>query len=231
MKKVLLIGDSIRMGYDSYVKKALNNVCDVVYPDENCRFSQYILRYLTLWKEWLNLDENVDLVHWNAGHWDNFRIYGDEPVMPIDTYAYNIQRIAKRIQFLFPNAKIVFATTTPVYEPGFIDEFVSRRNSDIEQYNEAACEMLSKLNVHINDLYSLMKDKPVDYFSDRTHFYTAKATKVLGDKVVQTLCKVLNVSQSNIIYPDTQKYHKPCDIMSDILSVEKRGHIYVQKQR
>ncbi len=40
MKKVLLIGDSIRMGYDKYVKDALNEVAEVYYPTENCRFSE-----------------------------------------------------------------------------------------------------------------------------------------------------------------------------------------------
>ena len=31
MKKVLLLGDSIRMGYDDYVKEELDGKCEVVY--------------------------------------------------------------------------------------------------------------------------------------------------------------------------------------------------------
>ncbi|MBO5010011.1 MAG: hypothetical protein J6D20_04860 [Clostridia bacterium] len=31
MKKVILIGDSIRMGYDKYVKEALDGVAEVWY--------------------------------------------------------------------------------------------------------------------------------------------------------------------------------------------------------
>ena len=45
MKKIVLIGDSIRMGYDKYVKEALDGVADVYYPGENCRFAQYTLRF------------------------------------------------------------------------------------------------------------------------------------------------------------------------------------------
>ena len=30
MKKVVLLGDSIRMGYDKYVKEALDGVCEVL---------------------------------------------------------------------------------------------------------------------------------------------------------------------------------------------------------
>jgi hypothetical protein len=38
------------MGYDKYVKDALSGVADVYYPDENCRFAVYVLRYAHEWK-------------------------------------------------------------------------------------------------------------------------------------------------------------------------------------
>lgn len=37
MKKVLLLGDSIRMGYDDYVKEELDGKCEVVYDAEDQR--------------------------------------------------------------------------------------------------------------------------------------------------------------------------------------------------
>ena len=45
MKNLLLIGDSIRMGYDKSVKKTLEGKANVIFPDENCRFASYVLRY------------------------------------------------------------------------------------------------------------------------------------------------------------------------------------------
>lgn len=46
MKKVLLLGDSIRMGYAEYVKELLKNKFDVYYDDnDNGRFAAY-----TLWQ-------------------------------------------------------------------------------------------------------------------------------------------------------------------------------------
>jgi hypothetical protein len=230
MKKILLIGDSIRLGYDDYVKESMKNVAEVYYPAENCQSAAVVLTTLHAWADGLGLYE-ADAVHFNAGHWDNLRIYGDEPIMSIEAYAVNIRRIAQRIRFLFPDAKIIFATTTPVYEAGFIEEFVARRNSDIEAYNAAACEALADLDVTINDLYSLMKDQPVDCFSDRTHFYTAKATELLGGQVTRTLCDALALETSLLTPPDAQKYHKPEGLFTDIAAVEKKGHIYVQKQR
>ena len=44
VKKIILIGDSIRIGYDKYVKDALKDKAEVFYPSENCRFAQYVLR-------------------------------------------------------------------------------------------------------------------------------------------------------------------------------------------
>ena len=228
MKKVLLIGDSIRLGYDNYVKESMKNVAEVYFPTGNCQSSAVVLRTLHVWTDDLGLYE-ADAVHFNAGHWDTVKIYGDDPITPIETYADNIRRIAKRIRFLFPNAKIVFATSTPVYEPGYIEEFETRHNSDVERYNEAACEALAALDVTINDLYGLMKDQPLDCFSDQSHYYTAKATELLGGQVTRTLCDVLELDSSLVTYPNAQKYHRT-DVVPDMLAFEKKGHIYVRKQ-
>jgi hypothetical protein len=106
MKKVLLIGDSIRLGYDEYVKESMKNVAEVYYPAQNSMSSAIVLRNLHCWTDGLKLYE-ADAVHFNAGHWDTVRIYGDEPITPIDTYKDNIRRIVKRIRFLFPDSLLV----------------------------------------------------------------------------------------------------------------------------
>ena len=46
MKNVLLIGDSIRVGYDKSVKKSLEGIANVYFPEDNCRFASYLLRYI-----------------------------------------------------------------------------------------------------------------------------------------------------------------------------------------
>lgn len=51
MKKIVLIGDSIRMGYDKYVKEALAGTAEVYYPSENCRYAQNVLRFAHDWKK------------------------------------------------------------------------------------------------------------------------------------------------------------------------------------
>jgi len=51
MKKIVLIGDSIRMGYDKYVKESLDGIAEVYYPEENCKFAEYVLRFIGEWKK------------------------------------------------------------------------------------------------------------------------------------------------------------------------------------
>ena len=114
-KKVLLIGDSIRMGYDKYVKNYLADSCEVYYPKDNCRFAQYTLRHLSDWKSGFNGDD-LDLIHWNVGLWDTLEIYDDGCLTPPEFYAFFIEKICKRIKVLFPKAKVIFATSTPVIE-------------------------------------------------------------------------------------------------------------------
>lgn len=224
MKKIFLIGDSVRQGYDNYVKESMENVAEVYFPEENCRFAQYILRNIHYWKDDLNL-KDADAVHWNAGLWDTLKIYGDDCLTNLDQYVDFVERIAKRIKFLFPNAKIIFATSTPVVEWGFIKDFEMRYNADIERYNEAACEVLTKYGVIINDLYGLLKNAPESYHSDQTHFYTADATELIGGRINEVLCEALNIDKGLLKTPDKTKF-KAEKGKSDTELFIKKGNYY-----
>jgi len=141
-KKVLLIGDSIRMGYDKYVKNYLSDSCEVYYPKDNCRFAQYTLRHLSDWKSGFNGDD-LDLIHWNVGLWDTLELYDDGCLTPPEFYAFFIEKICKRIKVLFPKAKVIFATSTPVIESRFTEPHFSRRlNSNVKKYNNKTVSSL-----------------------------------------------------------------------------------------
>ena len=43
MKNVLLVGDSIRIGYDKSVALTLEGKANVCFPKENCRFASFVL--------------------------------------------------------------------------------------------------------------------------------------------------------------------------------------------
>ncbi|MBQ9964369.1 MAG: hypothetical protein IJP14_04535 [Clostridia bacterium] len=196
MKKVFLIGDSIRFGsgdnspgYGVYVKQGLAGKAEVLAPNDNCRFAQYTLRYLRDWTNCLSA-EHVDIVHWNNGLWDVLRINGDEPLTPCDVYVEFLRRIHANLRKLFPNAKIIFALSTPVVEEWANPDFY-RLNADIERYNAAATELMQSLGVEVNDLYTVAKGLDESYRDDWVH-YNAAGCEVLGKAVLNVIGKALS---------------------------------------
>lgn len=195
MKKILLLGDSIRLGYNGYVKEAFDGVAEVYAPNENCAFSQYMLRWVNEWKKKEGYPDDIDLIHWNVGLWDVLRILEDDTFTAPEYYSETLKRLEKRLRVLFPKAKQVFATSTSVveelYEPPY-----QRYNADIEKFNAIARETLLPLGVSIDDLYAVTKNAPPSCRSDMTHFYTPNGIKLLGKTVVQKICKCLDVPLS-----------------------------------
>ena len=198
MKKILLIGDSIRCGYDTYTQMAFENSAEVYFPKDNCRFTGYILRHLYDWKIELELDSDVDLVHWNAGLWDDLVMLDGKNHTSLAVYKENVDRICNIIKILFPNAKMIFATSTPVQEELFT--VCKRYNKDTEAYNTAASEIVKKHGGEINDLYALMKNAPVEYHSDLTHYYTKEGTKLITNQVVKCIEKSLGIKGKSLDY-------------------------------
>ncbi len=201
MKKIILIGDSIRMGYDKYIKDALSGVAEVYYPEENCRFAEYVLRYAHEWRNESGFGEDVDLVHWNAGLWDALELFGDEPLTSLSYYGEAIARIDKRLRMLFPRAKIVFATSTAVCEKMSSPDF-TRHNTTIEKYNEVALDALSGTDTIINDLYPLTASFPVSYHSDWVHYYTDEATEKIGGRILSIISALLDITPAEINIKD-----------------------------
>ena len=198
MKKIVLIGDSIRMGYDAFVKQAFDGVACVYSPKENCRFAAYVLREIREWKNQFDCGDDVDCVHWNVGLWDCLKLMDGEVLTPIDVYARYIDRISGAIRLYFPQAKVIFATSTPVREELF-GEF-KRLNADVERYNAAALEVVKKHGFAVNDLYAIASKAPVEYHSDMTHYRTKEGTRMMAGAVIRALENCLNVKANELDY-------------------------------
>ena len=186
MKKIFLIGDSIRIGYDSIVREMMENEAQLYWSNDNARFVAHTLRYA---HEWAKSDcdpEKIDIVHWNNGLWDALHVLGEDPQTPVDEYRNGLKRIVGRLRKVFPNAKIIFALTTFVIEERMNDQFF-RRNHEIELYNAAAREVMAEEGVQVNDLYTVAKEMPLDWHSpDGTHF-TEEGYRALAEAVVRAL--------------------------------------------
>ena len=197
MKKIILIGDSIRMGYDKYVKDALDGVAQVLYPEENCKFAVYVLRFLGDWRKKGEWGNDADLVHWNAGLWDLADMNGEGPLTDMDYYGKTVARINRHIKRLFPKAKIVFATSTSVVESGYGPGF-KRTNRVIEEFNSTAIRALEGSGTVINDLYRASVDIPDSFRSDMTHFNTNEGRAYMGNKVLSVICRELDIDPKQI---------------------------------
>jgi len=188
MKKVLLLGDSIRIGYCGYVAKQLQGEAEVFFPDDNCRYTQYTLVSLPGWLALAGAPESIDLVHWNNGHWDmaHFR----DEALPLNSpqqYGEMLARIHGQLRKHAPNAKIVFALTTPMNPEPFTCAN-PRSNRDIAEYNAVARTVMEKLGTPVNDLFTLMADKPASFYKDYAHF-TEEGSQILAETVVKMIRK------------------------------------------
>ena len=142
----------------------------------------------------------MELVHWNAGCWDDLIMSDGENLVSLEQYQRNVDRICRLIKLYFPHAKMIFATTTPVMEEGFLDSPYRRLNIDTERYNQAACEIIKKHGGTINDLYGLLKDDHRNLHSDRTHFYSKEGTRVITNQVIACIEEALHIQTKPLDY-------------------------------
>lgn len=186
---ILLIGDSIRMGYCQTVRDQLRDVANVFYPAENCRNTQYVITRLNAWSKEFPADE-IGIVQFNCGHWDVAHWSGDEESLTsADEYRRNIQMIIRLLRKFFPKAKLVFATTTAMNPSGIVG-VNPRYNSIIELYNRIAVEVTSQSGVTVNDLYAITKTYTAEMFRDHCHL-TEAAFEELGTAVSEFLRRLI----------------------------------------
>jgi hypothetical protein len=178
MKKVMLIGDSIRLGYQPKVTGLLGDAATVTGPADNCRFSSYTLFQLAAWAP----DSDYDVIQWNNGQWDTCYMLDGKIHTPLDQYLQLQQRIASIL--MKKTRRLIFATTTPVWPEQFTTAKNNpRRNEDINAYNQAAANLLGKSGIEINDLNSPIAAEIKRYISaDMVHLtdegYTLCAERI-----------------------------------------------------
>ena len=190
MKKVILIGDSIRLGYGGFVKELLADQAEVYFPQENCRFSQNILVGLSEWQNLAGDPAGVDVVHWNCGHWDMAHWRGEaKPLNSPAYYGEMLERIDGHLRHCLPNAKRVFALTTPMNPDGSRPVNV-RTTDDVRTYNAVARLVMNELGVPVNDLFTLMEKAPSTIYADYCH-YTEAGYRILAQQVATTIRTVL----------------------------------------
>lgn len=178
LPRVLLIGDSISMGYTLGVRSRLAGVANVHRILEN---GGPTIRGTEKIDRWLG-DAPWDVVHFNFGLHDLKRDDGVTRQVSPEEYEKNLRILARKIKARAK--KVIWASTTPVPE-GKTNP--PRTPADVLLYNEIAARVMRDEGVEINDLYSLalpnLKEwqRPVN-----VHFFE-KGSDALADRVAQVI--------------------------------------------
>ena len=185
MKKVLLLGDSIRMGYQNDVKEILSGEYEVICPEDNGRFAAY-----TLWQanQMFKWNPDIELVHFNNGYWDmNIEAPMTEAIHPVEEYVSFLRRIVTLCRQC--GAKVVFATTVPILEAGAagdntgVEGTINYSNEWVKEYNAAAVETMKALDVPVNDLYALCMEDDRRYKCEDLLHLSAEGSRRCAEQV------------------------------------------------
>ncbi len=180
MKKVTLLGDSIRLiGYGTRVPELLGDEYEVFQPNDNCRFAKYTLRMLFDYKEQI---KGSDVIHWNNGLWDIVSGMFDDgiPFTSEEEYVENMLRVARELKKL--GKRVIFATTTPVH-----NEHPYNDNAVIKRYNELIVPRLQEMGIEINDLHSAVNQDIYRYICDDQIHLSKEGIELCSKMVVDAI--------------------------------------------
>jgi hypothetical protein len=195
--KVLILGDSISLGYTPLVKTNLADVAEVSRPRENCQHSAYGLQMID---KWLG-KEKWDVIHFNWGIWDTHMLDASGALVrdeatakgPLhlrhtpEQYRENLTSLVKTLKAT--GAKLIWASTTPIMR------YKGKRYEDLTTLNKIAAEIMKENDVAIDDLYEYTMPNVAKWQSgDKVHF-TAPGNEELAKKVSKEIRKALPVKK------------------------------------
>ena len=179
MKKIILLGDSIRLSYQRRVTELLGSDYTVWGPDDNCRFASYTLRMLYDYREQL---KGADLIHFNCGLWDMCDLFGDGPFTPMEVYVEQMVRIAKILKTYAP--VVIFAATTPP-SPRMWGHDIQR----VRAYNAAAMAALEPLGILFDDLFTPVAEDIDRMISEDYLHASPYGVEILANRVADCVKK------------------------------------------
>jgi acyl-CoA thioesterase-1 len=189
LPRVLLIGDSISIGYTLPTRKALEGVANVHRIPANGSSTDVAAKNLERWLAPDNSGKKWDVIHFNWGlhdlkHWkDNKFDLAAEQVNPLPDYERNLREILVKLKAT--GAKLIFATTTPVPEGS-----AGRIAKDELAYNEAAVRVMNENNVSVDDLHAIVANRP-ELQRDKNVHFSDEGYQVLATQVAAEIKKAL----------------------------------------
>ena len=189
MKEVILIGDSIRMGYQQFVQEALVGVANVSGPTQNGGTSTNVLTNVVDWV----ISHQADILHINCGLHDIKRPFDTgELNVPIEEYQANLESIFDRV-LSETETRVIWAKTTPVNEKWHHErKGFDRIEADVDAYNLASVEIAERKGIPVNDLHKVIMDAGRDeqLVPDGVHF-SEDGSRLLGEAVATFIPQML----------------------------------------
>ncbi|GAB5558997.1 MAG: hypothetical protein SynsKO_06440 [Synoicihabitans sp.] len=208
LPNVLILGDSISIGYTRQVREWLAGKANVFRPmnaagtkPENCQGTTYSLQHIDRWlgeREW-------DLIHFNWGLHDLKRVEeagtSRNSTDPNDPYQATVEQYGANLEILVEKlkatgARLIFATTTPVVP----DSAGPRREpQDPAKYNAAARRIIRGDTAEVNDLYAFSLPRLDKLQRPRNVHFTPEGSALLAEQVAAKISAALpdRLSQSD----------------------------------
>ena len=200
LPEILILGDSISMGYTPFVRKSLQGRANVYRPTqakgrpENCAGTLNGVKNIDRWLKQGNRHWSV--IHFNFGLHDLKRVDpetgknsndpGDPRQSEPEAYRKQLTEIVKKLKAT--KAKLIFATTTPVPEGGVKPH---RDVADPGKYNAIARKVMQSNGIEINDLYAAAEAKLDEIIRPVNVHFTRQGSEFLGGRVTEALLRAL----------------------------------------
>lgn len=181
LPRVLIIGDSISIGYTPGVRKLLDGKANVHRVNTNCRWSAFGDEHVEGWvgtAKW-------DIVHFNFGLWDWYGWSQKKKATPT-SYATHLENIVTQLKKT--NATLIFGVTTPPCIGPERKVKIVISDERAKEFNDAALAVMKKHGVIVNDLYAVIGEKrrTLQRGENDVH-YNEAGRKLLAEKVAETI--------------------------------------------
>ncbi len=196
LPNVLLLGDSISIGYSPSVAAELSGIANVyrirgttdatVRPHGQLRLdTNSAVEHLT---EWLG-DPKWSVIHFNWGLHDVKLTRSGGHQVELERYEQNLRQLVSQLQST--KAKLIWASITPV-PPGADLGANARKPGDEVPYNAVAKRVMEENGIPIDDLYALALPHLTEWQQPANVHFKRAGSDALGGQVAATIKQALS---------------------------------------
>lgn len=178
LPRVLLIGDSISVGYTLATRELLRGVANVHRIPEN---GGPTIRGIQSIDRWLG-DGRWDVIHFNWGLHDVKYLRDGQRQVPVDVYEHYLERLVRFLRGT--GAELIWASTTPVPEARVVPP---RKNADVVEYNAVAAKVMQRHAVAVNDLYAYAVPRLAEIQREANVHFLPEGSRQLAQQVAASI--------------------------------------------